>query len=190
MRALHDRLLEAYRSLATAGWHTGPNDGYFFFHLIHHLIEAGRGEEVHDVLAANTPEGRNAWYEAKEAIGDGAGYRRDVARAWQLAETGGRQASLWPSIGLECRYTLVTASLNSVGGSIPPPMLAALARIGRALSMSTTFPAALRERRQAFEAALSIAVEPFAENGMLSEEVVAKAVVFCRDGPRGGRLSS
>jgi hypothetical protein len=54
--------------------------------------------------------------------------------------------------------------------------------IGRALSLSTTSPASLGERRQAFEAALSAAVEPFAEDGTLSEEVVVRAVVFRRDG--------
>jgi hypothetical protein len=54
--------------------------------------------------------------------------------------------------------------------------------IGRALSLSTTSPRALGDRRQSFEAALSAAVQPFAEDGSLPEEVVARAVVFCRHG--------
>ncbi|HLI85225.1 MAG TPA: methyltransferase domain-containing protein [Bryobacteraceae bacterium] len=52
--------------------------------------------------------------------------------------------------------------------------------IGRALSMSTTSPAVLGERRAEFEAALRAALEPFAENGILAEEVRARAQVFRR----------
>lgn len=129
--ALHRRLVDAYQARCVSGWHTFPkDDGYYFSHLIHHLIEAGRGDEVHYVLAAENAAQRNGWHEAKEAIGDASGYRIDVARAWQLAESDASQLSLWPSIGLECRYALISASLNSVGSSIPPPMLAALVRHG------------------------------------------------------------
>jgi SAM-dependent methyltransferase len=52
--------------------------------------------------------------------------------------------------------------------------------IGRALSMSTTSPAALGDRRAGFEAALRAALEPFAENGTVAEEVRARAEVFRR----------
>jgi SAM-dependent methyltransferase len=53
--------------------------------------------------------------------------------------------------------------------------------IGRALSMSTTSPAVLGERREDFETALRAALEPFAEDGTLAEEVHARAQVFRRD---------
>jgi hypothetical protein len=36
---LHNRLLNAYAAQCTGGWATGPNDGYFQQHLIHHLIQ-------------------------------------------------------------------------------------------------------------------------------------------------------
>lgn len=52
--------------------------------------------------------------------------------------------------------------------------------IGRALSMSTTSPAALGERRAGFENALRTVLEPFAEDGMLAEEVQARAQVWDR----------
>jgi SAM-dependent methyltransferase len=54
--------------------------------------------------------------------------------------------------------------------------------IGRALSMSTTSPAFLGDRREAFEAAVVLAVEPFTENGVITEEILAKALVFQRTG--------
>jgi SAM-dependent methyltransferase len=53
--------------------------------------------------------------------------------------------------------------------------------IGRALSMSTTSPEVLGERREAFEIALRAALEPFAEGGTLAEQVNARAQVFRRE---------
>jgi SAM-dependent methyltransferase len=53
--------------------------------------------------------------------------------------------------------------------------------IGRALSMSTTSPEVLGERREDFETTLRAALEPFAEDGTLAEEVHALAQVFRRE---------
>jgi ubiquinone/menaquinone biosynthesis C-methylase UbiE len=53
--------------------------------------------------------------------------------------------------------------------------------IGRALSMSTTSPAVLGERRARFEEALRTALEPFVEDGKLAEVVHARAQVFRRE---------
>jgi len=47
---LHNRLLEAYRQKCRDGWHTGPDDGYFFQHLASHLIKAGRKDELRTLL--------------------------------------------------------------------------------------------------------------------------------------------
>jgi ubiquinone/menaquinone biosynthesis C-methylase UbiE len=52
--------------------------------------------------------------------------------------------------------------------------------VGRAFSLSTTSPAVLGKRRAEFEAALRAALEPFAENGTLAEEVRARAQAFRR----------
>ena len=50
--------------------------------------------------------------------------------------------------------------------------------IARALSFSITSPANLGERRSQFEAKIAEALEPFAVDGIIEEEVVAKATVF------------
>jgi SAM-dependent methyltransferase len=50
--------------------------------------------------------------------------------------------------------------------------------ISRALSFSTSSPAILGERRPQFEAAVREALEPFATDGALEEEAVAKAAIF------------
>jgi SAM-dependent methyltransferase len=50
--------------------------------------------------------------------------------------------------------------------------------IGRALSMSTTSPEALGERRPAFEAAMREALEPLSTGGMFEEQVTASAMIL------------
>lgn len=50
--------------------------------------------------------------------------------------------------------------------------------VRRALSFSTTSPAVVGERRPQFEAEVKAAIEPFAQDGILEEEVIAKATIF------------
>jgi WD40 repeat protein len=52
-------LIEAYRSRCADGWASGPNDGYFFSFLPHHLAAAGRRDELKALLASY------AWIESK-----------------------------------------------------------------------------------------------------------------------------
>lgn len=52
--------------------------------------------------------------------------------------------------------------------------------IGRALSKSNTSPEVLGGRREEFEAKIKAAVEPFAQNGVLQEEIVSRATVFAK----------
>ena len=48
--ALHGRWLEAYRQACPDGWASGPDDGYFFGHLVYHLMAAGRRDELRQLL--------------------------------------------------------------------------------------------------------------------------------------------
>ena len=57
--AAHGRFIEAYRSRCADGWASGPNDGYFFQFLPHHLAAAGRRDELQALLADYD------WIEAK-----------------------------------------------------------------------------------------------------------------------------
>ena len=50
--------------------------------------------------------------------------------------------------------------------------------IGRALSMSTTSPEALGDRRSGFEAALREALEPLSVGGIFDEQITAVAMIF------------
>ena len=60
---LHGQLLDAYRQKCPQGWPSGPNDGYFFQHLRYHFVEAGRSDELVDLLRDLR------WLEAKNERG-------------------------------------------------------------------------------------------------------------------------
>ncbi|MDD4890979.1 MAG: NB-ARC domain-containing protein, partial [Phycisphaerae bacterium] len=48
--ALHELLLDAYRSQCPDGWASGPDDGYYFQNLCKHLTLAGSYDQLHAVL--------------------------------------------------------------------------------------------------------------------------------------------
>jgi hypothetical protein len=50
LKVLHQSLLYAYWQQCRGAWYNGPDDGYFFQNLPHHLIEAGREEELRELL--------------------------------------------------------------------------------------------------------------------------------------------
>ena len=102
---------------------------YELRHLAEHLEASGRREDLHHVLALETSGQRNAWYEAKEAVGDTAGFLANVARAWRLVEESYSPAKgmhTGQSIGLQNRYALIAASINSLMENVPPVLASAL----------------------------------------------------------------
>ena len=120
----HVALLERYRARTREGlWHTLPDDGYIHEHLAWHMEQAGRDNEVDTLLSEETPEGRNGWFEARERLGQTAGYLADLQRGWRLARR-------WHLPGIECRYALLISSLNSLASRIPPGLLEVLIEDG------------------------------------------------------------
>ncbi len=101
---------------------------YELHHLAAHLATAGRDEDLHRLLTLETVQGRNAWYEAKEAVGDTQGYLIDVTLAWQLADAQALKDS--KGVGLVNRYALIVTSLNSLAMKISPSLLVALVEMG------------------------------------------------------------
>ncbi len=89
---------------------------YELRHLATHLATAGRDEDLHGLLALETNQGRNAWYEAKEAVGDIQGYLTDVALAWELAETA-------RDIPRQIQYALCRSSVATLATNCPPKLL-------------------------------------------------------------------
>jgi WD40 repeat protein len=62
--ALHNQLLAAYRERCHGDWATGPDDGYFRQHIVHHLRNAGRFPELRALLLDLD------WMDTKLTIGD------------------------------------------------------------------------------------------------------------------------
>jgi len=124
----HQQLLERYQSKTDKGlWHTLPDDGYIYNHLIWHLEKAKKINEIHQLLKEETPAGDNGWYWQCERQGKTANFIKDVSRAWAIAADNFTENPT-ESISLQCRYALITTSLNSLAGNIPPKLMAALVK--------------------------------------------------------------
>ncbi|MEH2254833.1 NB-ARC domain-containing protein, partial [Nostoc sp.] len=122
---VHAGLLEKYRQKTQNGlWHTLLDDGYIYQYLVWHLEKAGQLEEIDQLLREESATGSNGWYEAREKLGETGGYITDISRAWELAEANRTESTL----SLQCRYALITASLNSLAANLPANLLVALVK--------------------------------------------------------------
>ena len=124
----HRQLLTRYQRQTKNGlWHSLEDDGYIYNQLLWHLEKAGKIVEIHQLLREETAEGGNGWYSKCEKEGKTAIFIKDVSRAWQLAEADfANNPNQSQAIGLQVRYGLITTSLNSLAGNIPPELIAAL----------------------------------------------------------------
>jgi hypothetical protein len=157
-----------------------------------HLASCDRDDDLHALLALDekTNRGmRNAWFVAKEAIGDGQGYADDIALAGRIAAskattTIGAGATA-AEIGLEVRYAMVRGSLTTLPVNLPGEFLVELvknerwtiqhalanARLqpdawarGRALAMLSDFAEEGEQRRALEEALTNVAAIPLDES--------------------------
>ena len=128
-RELHRLLLHAYRSSCGDDWARGPDDGYFFDHLAHHLHEAGETDELFRLLGPS-------WQNARVRIADSP--RGLVQDADIVMEAAAHSEPVDLHHGF--RAALVKSTLLSAATRIPARALQALARIGeveRALAYSS-----------------------------------------------------
>jgi hypothetical protein len=119
--------LEKYQNKTSKNlWHTLPYDGYIHQRLVWHLEKAEQIEEIHELLREDSEKKGNGWYEACASLGQTANFVTDVAHAWQLAEDSRTLTTLPEVIGLQCRYALIIASLNSLAANVPVELLIVL----------------------------------------------------------------
>jgi len=117
----HKALLDAYSETRVGeGWHTAPDDGYLYDHLVFHLDKGGEEDDI-KILFNN-----DAWVQARLREGDFLyrGYTRDLRRAWKIShdqlikqiEQGE------PALAMsECvRYALIQTSTNSLINKYDP----------------------------------------------------------------------
>ena len=125
----HAAFLEKYRQKTENNlWHSLPDDGYIHQHLVWHLEKARQFEKIHQLLREESATGNNSWYEVREKLGQTAGYITDISRAWELAEANWTESTLPHVISLQCRYALITVSLNSLAANVPIELLVALVK--------------------------------------------------------------
>ncbi|MDZ8223550.1 NB-ARC domain-containing protein, partial [Nostoc sp. ChiVER01] len=125
----HAALLEKYQQKTENNlWHSLLDDGYIHQHLVWHLDKAGQVNNIHKLLREESARGNNGWYEAREKLAQTAGYITDISRAWELAEANWNESTLPHVISLQCRYALITASLNSLAANVPVKLLIALVK--------------------------------------------------------------
>ncbi|MEA5599278.1 NB-ARC domain-containing protein, partial [Rivularia sp. UHCC 0363] len=125
--AAHSALLNRYQEKTQSGqWHTLPGDGYIHAHLTWHFQQANQVHQIHQLLQEETPAGGNGWYEACDRLGQTANFVTDVGRAWELAEDSWTETTSSQVIGLQCRYALIIASLNSLAANLRVELLITL----------------------------------------------------------------
>lgn len=133
-------------------------DTYELRHLALHLAASGRVDELHRLLALQSAEPHkppprssrlscllrrrppsapaivhNAWYVAKEKIGEIDGFVADLNRAEGLAAgTAGAELKNggMPDVGLEVRYAVERSSVSSLASGLPWQLLGELANRG------------------------------------------------------------
>jgi ABC-type transporter Mla MlaB component len=125
--AAHVQFLERYRSQGC--WHRLVNDGYIYRHLTWHFVQAGWEDALHDLLAMSDEQGRNAWFEACDRIGEPGVFVQDVKRGWAIAE-GLYERDAVRAIVLQCRYALMVGTLNSLVKNLSGKLMAAFVKGG------------------------------------------------------------
>jgi hypothetical protein len=117
----HGAFLERYRGRSDDGsWYGLANDGYIHRHLTWHLEMAGQLDAVHELMASG--EDQNDWFEACDKIGQPGIFVEDVRRGWRLAEEL-YESDRGRAIVLQCRYSLITGTLNSLLDNLPVEMM-------------------------------------------------------------------
>lgn len=108
-------------------------DAYGFSHLTTHLIFARWDAKLHSLLLKeriSNEQSENVWYTIKESRGDIGGYLDDILKAWSISEEKYNFQQSAGCLGLQCRYALIVASINSHTANIPPNLLVALVKKG------------------------------------------------------------
>jgi hypothetical protein len=149
-REAHRQLLGTYRDKTKNGlWHTLPDDGYIYDHLVRHLEQAVWERELEGLLWDESEDRHCGWYQARERLEQTAGFLADVGRVWSYADRLGAVAASEEgrghAIALQLHCALIAASINSLSGGLPTDVLVGAVRWGMlspqsALALSRRHP--------------------------------------------------
>lgn len=130
-RDKHKEIVERYRQTQIGdGWHTAPDDGYLYDHLVHHLAEAGLVHELrslfadHEWLHVRVPQSKYLYDR----------YLDDLQKAWDAAYSTCQSQIVegQPRTALvDCfRYALIRTSINSIAADYSPQVIAKAVELG------------------------------------------------------------
>jgi hypothetical protein len=116
----------------------GVDGGYPLRHLARHLEHAGRGEDLHRLLACSRAAGQgravNVWFDTHDYAGTPDSFIHDVDRARRLADAATdaqiRAGTRPTGLAREVRYALMTASIHTMTNNVSPQLLLALVNAG------------------------------------------------------------
>lgn len=104
---------------------------YELLHLVTHLEEAGLNDELHHLLALETENHRNAWFEIMDAKVSVDAYLNDLKRAWSLIENKSfceiKRDGVTASLAYEIHYALLASTINNLA-KIPVELLSELVK--------------------------------------------------------------
>ena len=116
---LHQMLLRSYCKPPGERWDEIEDDGYYYDHLTHHLIAAGRGNEIYELL-------NSGWRRAQfDRVGSDRAFAADVDTALGIAQ---KERPPDPFRIIQGSY--ICASLGTHAASVPPEVLGAISRMG------------------------------------------------------------
>ena len=122
----HDSIIQCFENESKQWQDLREIDLYGLCHLAQHLVKGDRVEDLHMLLSLEK-DGKNAWFKVKDDEGDTAGFLADVELAWSQADKEFDLEHRGRSLGLQCRYALIKASINSLA-EIPKELLVALVK--------------------------------------------------------------
>jgi len=122
----HDGIIKCFEDESKQWQDLRAIDLYGLRHLAQHLVKGNRVEDLHMLLSLEK-NGKNAWFKVKDDEGDTAGFLADVELAWSQADKEFDLEHRGKSLGLQCRYALIKASINSLA-EIPKELLVALVK--------------------------------------------------------------
>ena len=110
-------------------------DRYGLHHLTAHLDASECHGDLHRLLRLESRQEQaerdeNVWFVTHDRVDDLDGYISDVSRAWRVAERAYQRRPSAQELGLQCRYALITASVNSLAEKLPLELIVSLVKVG------------------------------------------------------------
>jgi hypothetical protein len=87
MAALHQRLLDSYKTRCPAGWEDGPNDGYFYQNISWHVLEGGRQRELEALIDGPFLNRKAATLDDTSAFLDARGLAHSIADKKEIPQS-------------------------------------------------------------------------------------------------------